>query len=113
MGVSLGHDLVEDVVVPLNRQLEGDTGFLQQVGLDIGSSDLGGWAEVDTDELTLLIMKIQPFIFNPLQNYEIIFISVLASSHIMNNNKIIMFDLIENQLTNLEELLFRTVLALP
>ena len=53
MGVSVGHDLVENVVISLNLQLEGDTGLLQKVGLDIGGGDLGGGAEVDTDELTL------------------------------------------------------------
>merc|ERR1719167_741555 len=40
------------MVIPLDLQLEGDTGLLQKVGLDIGGGDLGGGAEVDTDELT-------------------------------------------------------------
>merc|ERR1719383_219102 len=46
------HELVEDVVVTLNFQLEGDTGLLQKVGLDIGGGDFVGGAEVNTDELT-------------------------------------------------------------
>merc|ERR1712042_108292 len=52
LDVSVGHDLVEDVVISLDLQLEGDTGLLQKVGLDIGGGDFGGGAEVDTDELT-------------------------------------------------------------
>ena len=53
-GISVGHDLVEDVVISLDLQLEGDTGLLQEVGLDIGGGDFVGGAEVDTDEFTLL-----------------------------------------------------------
>merc|ERR1719308_742177 len=52
LGVSVGHQLVEDMVISLDLQLEGDTGLLQKVGLDLGGGDLGGGAEVDTDELT-------------------------------------------------------------
>merc|ERR1719173_211695 len=52
MGVSVGHELVEDMVISLDLQLEGDTGLLQKVGLDIGGGDFGGGAKVDTDELT-------------------------------------------------------------
>merc|ERR1719383_68051 len=52
LGVSVGHQLVEDVVVTLDLELEGDTGLLQKIGLDIGGGDLGGGTEVDTDELT-------------------------------------------------------------
>merc|ERR1712198_86365 len=52
LGVGIGHQLVEDVVISLNLELEGDTGLLQKVGLDIGGGDLGGGTEVDTDELT-------------------------------------------------------------
>merc|ERR1719309_1113613 len=51
-GVGIGHDLVEDVVVPLDLQLEGDPGLLEQVCLNIGGGDFGGGAKVDTDELT-------------------------------------------------------------
>merc|ERR550519_217630 len=49
--VSVGHELIEDVVIPLDLQLEGDASLFQKVGLDIGGGDLGGGAEVDTDEL--------------------------------------------------------------
>merc|ERR1719391_960587 len=52
LGVGIGHQLVEDVVISLDLKLEGDTGLLQKVGLDIGGGDLGGGTEVDTDELT-------------------------------------------------------------
>merc|ERR1719348_2488421 len=52
LDVSVGHDLVEDVVISLDLELEGDTGLLQKVGLDIGGGDLAGGSEVDTDELT-------------------------------------------------------------
>merc|ERR1719447_2207878 len=52
LGVGIRHQLVEDVVISLNLKLEGDTGLLQKVGLNIGGGDLGGGAEVDTDELT-------------------------------------------------------------
>merc|ERR1719462_401040 len=52
LGVGLGHDLVEDVVISLDLQLEGDTGLLQKVGLDVGRGDLHVGAELDTDELT-------------------------------------------------------------
>merc|ERR1712002_669543 len=51
-GISVGHDLVEDVVISLDLQLEGDTGLFQKVGLDIGGGDLHVGAELDTDELT-------------------------------------------------------------
>ena len=53
LGVSIGHDLVKDVVISLDLQLEGNTGLLQKVGLDIGGGNFVGGAEVDTDELTL------------------------------------------------------------
>merc|ERR1712168_371427 len=52
MRVSVGHELVENMVISLDLQLEGDTGLFQKVGLDIGGGDFGGGAEVDTDELT-------------------------------------------------------------
>ena len=51
--VSIGHQLVEDVVISLDLELEGDTGLLQKVSLDIGGGDLARGAEVDTDEFTL------------------------------------------------------------
>merc|ERR1711936_106993 len=52
LDVSVGHDLVEDMVISLDLELEGDTGLLQKVGLDIGGGDLASGSEVDTDELT-------------------------------------------------------------
>merc|ERR1712212_1366832 len=52
LGRGVGHQLVEDMVISLDLQLEGDTGLLQKVGLDIGGGDFGGGAEVDTDEFT-------------------------------------------------------------
>merc|ERR1719495_134131 len=52
LGIGVGHELVEDMVISLDLQLEGDTGLLQKVGLDIGGGDFGGGAEVDTDEFT-------------------------------------------------------------
>merc|ERR1719447_1452014 len=51
-GVGVGHQLVEDMVIPFDLQLEGDTGLLQKVGLDIGGGDFGSGAEMDTDEFT-------------------------------------------------------------
>merc|ERR1712142_465000 len=52
LGIGVGHQLVEDMVISLDLQLEGDTGLLQKVGLDIGGGDFGSGAEVDTDEFT-------------------------------------------------------------
>ena len=52
-GDLVGHDLVEDVVGAFQRLLRDDTGFLQQVSLDVGAGQLAGGSEVDTDELTL------------------------------------------------------------
>ena len=52
-GVSIGHQLVEDVVISLDLKLEGDTRLLQKVCLDIGGRDLQVGAEVNTDKLTL------------------------------------------------------------
>uniref|UniRef100_A0A2M4DMR2 Uncharacterized protein n=1 Tax=Anopheles darlingi TaxID=43151 RepID=A0A2M4DMR2_ANODA len=46
------HELVEDVVRALQRLLRDDTSLLQQVGLNIGTSQLTASGEVDTDELT-------------------------------------------------------------
>uniref|UniRef100_A0A8W7NY04 Uncharacterized protein n=1 Tax=Anopheles coluzzii TaxID=1518534 RepID=A0A8W7NY04_ANOCL len=48
------HNLVEDVVRALQSLLRDDTGLLQQVCLNIGTSQLTASSEVDTDELTLL-----------------------------------------------------------
>lgn len=41
------------MVGTLQRLLGDDTGLFQQVGLNIGTSQLTGSGEVDTDELTL------------------------------------------------------------
>ena len=47
------HQLVEDVVVSLDGQLEGDPRLLQQVSLDVRRRDFVGRTKVDADELTL------------------------------------------------------------
>ena len=53
LGVGVGHDLVEDVVIPLDLQLEGDAGLFQEVSFDIGGGDFQVAAEVNSDELAL------------------------------------------------------------
>ena len=45
--------LVEDVVVPLGRLLEGHSRLLQQIRLDVGARDLASRAEVNTNEFAL------------------------------------------------------------
>lgn len=80
------HHLVEDVVRSLQRLLGNDTSFLQQVGLNISTSQLSRSGEMDTDEFTLLIDENQ---------YFAIFYSIFRA------------------LTKREELSLRTVLALP
>ena len=47
------HQLVEDVVGPLNVLLEGDAGLLQEVSLDVAPGQLALGVEVDADELAL------------------------------------------------------------
>lgn len=54
-GNGSGHDLVEHVVGSLQRLLRDDTSLLQQVGLDISTSQLARRSEMDTDELTLFV----------------------------------------------------------
>ena len=44
---------VENVVRSFVWRLIGNTRLLQEIGLDIGGSDLGGGTEVNTDELSL------------------------------------------------------------
>lgn len=56
-GNGAGHDLVEHVVGTLQRLLRDDTSLLQQVRLDIGTSQFAGRSEMDTDELTLFVRK--------------------------------------------------------
>lgn len=51
------HQLVEDVIRSLQRLLGDDTSLLQQVGFDIGTSQLSGRSKVDTDELTLFVVE--------------------------------------------------------
>lgn len=53
LGLALGADLVEDVVVALLLELEGHARLLEQVLLDVGARDLSARPEVDADELTL------------------------------------------------------------
>jgi hypothetical protein len=49
---SIRHELVEDMVATLQGHLRNDTSLLQQIGLDISTSQLSGRSEMDTDELT-------------------------------------------------------------
>ena len=53
MRVSIRHQLVENVVISLDFQLEGNARLFQKVGLDIGRGDFEVGTEVDTDEFTL------------------------------------------------------------
>ena len=77
------HQLVEDVVGSLHLLLEGDPGLLQEVGLDVAPGQLPLDVEVDPDELALHSRED---------------ISNFPSSR---------------KLTNLDELSFLAVLALP
>ena len=77
------HQLVEDVVGSLHLLLEGDPRLLQQVGLDIAPGQLPLDVEVDPDELALHSRE--------------------DNSHFPSSRK----------LTNLEELSFLAVFALP
>jgi len=47
-----GHDLVEDVVGPLQRLLRNDTSLLQQICFNISAGQFTRCTEVDTDEFT-------------------------------------------------------------
>ena len=47
------HHLVEDVVAPLDLLLEGDPCLLEEIGLDVASSQLSLDVEVNADELSL------------------------------------------------------------
>lgn len=51
------HHLVEDVVRTLQGLLGNDTSLLQQVGLNVGTSQFTGVGKVNTDEFTLNIGK--------------------------------------------------------
>lgn len=61
-GNSSRHQLVEDVVGSLQRLLGDDTSLLQQVGLNISTSQLTARSEMDTDELTLFVARELTFI---------------------------------------------------
>lgn len=52
-GNSSRHQLVEHVVGTFQRLLGDDTSLLQQICLDISTSQLSARSEMDTDELTL------------------------------------------------------------
>ena len=52
VGDSVRHDVVEGVVATLQRLLVGETGLLEQVDNHVGSGQLTGGVEVDTDELS-------------------------------------------------------------
>ena len=77
------HHLVEDVVAPLDLLLEGDPSLLEEVGLDVATSQLSLDVEVDADKLSL---------------------SGKQLTRRLETEKI---------LTNLEELSFLAVFALP
>jgi len=49
--IGVGHDLVEDVVIPLDLQLEGDPRLFQKVSFDIRRRDFEVRPEVNADEL--------------------------------------------------------------
>ncbi len=51
------HQLIEDVVGPLDVLLEGDARLLQQVGLDVAAGQLAGGVEVDADEFALIVFS--------------------------------------------------------
>lgn len=53
LGEGRREELVEDVEVTLGGHLAGHSGLLQQVELNVGSSNLTGGTEVDSDELSL------------------------------------------------------------
>ena len=48
----VGHEVVEGVVTTLKGLLVGETGLLEQVDHHVGSRQLSGRVEVDTDELS-------------------------------------------------------------
>ena len=52
VGNLVGHEVVEGVVATLKRLLVGETGLLEQVDHHVGSRQLSGGVEVDTDELS-------------------------------------------------------------
>ena len=49
---SVGHEVVEGVVATLQRLLVGETGLLEQIDDHVGSGQLTGGVEVDTNELS-------------------------------------------------------------
>ena len=77
------HHLVKDVVAPLDLLLEGDPSLLEEIGLDVATSQLSLDVEVDADKLSL---------------------SGKQLTRRLETEKI---------LTNLEELSFLAVFALP
>ena len=48
----VGDDLVEDMVVSLTAELEGDSRFLKKIGLNITTRELARGAKVNSDEFT-------------------------------------------------------------
>ena len=52
LGLVAGTDLVEDVETTLGLELEGDTGLLEQIGVDITRGEFTSGLEVNTDEFT-------------------------------------------------------------
>ena len=49
----VGHEVVEDVVAPLQRLLERDPRLLEEVDLHVRAGQLARLVEVDPDELAL------------------------------------------------------------
>ena len=47
------HELIEDVVIPLDFQLKGDARLFQQISLDICRGNFVGRTKVDANELAL------------------------------------------------------------
>merc|ERR1719193_454673 len=52
VGNKVGHEVVESMVATLQRLLVGETGLLEQVDDHVGSRQLSGGVEVDTNELS-------------------------------------------------------------
>ena len=58
LGIFGAHQLVKDVVIPLDSELKRNAGLFEKVSFDVGRGDLVGRTEVDADELTLLRKRI-------------------------------------------------------
>ena len=56
-GIVATHELIEDVVIPLDFQLECNARFLEKISLDISGGDLRRRSEVNANKLTLIQSK--------------------------------------------------------